>query len=194
MNERIHLPTVRSTGPTLFLKKKLTSISEGVPRYLPKDTIDVCETCRLEMAWKINDLNKVRKMQFTLLATPIDCWGMTRPGAMVTWSMYSVPTYLKVDKFQVWLENSVKTCRWSCLPHIQREYYYFFRLFMAQQNKYRVKSNLSRPLPQCRVSASLCLSGYRVYQLQSRCLHYEKIIWAVLGGEAHSPLTFPCRW
>ena len=36
-------------------------------------------------------------MQFTELATPIDCSGITRSVEMVIWSMYSVPMFVTVD-------------------------------------------------------------------------------------------------
>ena len=41
-------------------------------------------------------LKKV-EMKFTVLATPIDCLGITRSGEMVTLSMYSVPMFSTID-------------------------------------------------------------------------------------------------
>ena len=102
-----------------FGKKKLPSICESEPHTnnLPNDAVDGTEAKRLKLIWETRWLKKGREMHFTMLATPIDCLGITRFGAMVTWSMNSVPMFSTVDQILVW-RSSTKTCRWSCLIHM----------------------------------------------------------------------------
>ena len=86
----LDLPNVRSTGPMLGCKHETRTSNGKCLRVLPENSIHTAKPCGLEFHISTH-IAKTLKKQLAVDATPIDCPGMTKPGAIVTVSVNSVP-------------------------------------------------------------------------------------------------------